>query len=151
LVGELHAVKQGVETGLGRDVLFRTAMFYLVVISGVYLTREAIHVVRRYLVENTCTRVDRDMMVRVVTHLLKVSLAEFTHEKVGSLHGRLSRSVNGFVRFLRLFFLDFFPAILTGLFALVATVSKEPTLGLVMVCVIPASVFLTAWQLVSQK
>ena len=48
----------------------------------------------------------------------------------GSLHGRPTRSVDGFVRFLRLFFLDFFPAILTGIFALAATVSKEPRLGL---------------------
>jgi ATP-binding cassette subfamily B protein len=52
---------------------------------------------------------------------------------------------------LRLFFLDFFPSILTGLFALAATISKEPLLGLVMAGVIPCSVVLTAWQLVSQK
>jgi ATP-binding cassette subfamily B protein len=151
LVAELQAIKQGVETGEGPEALFRTAMFYLGLIGGVYLAREAIHVVRRYLVENTCTRVDRDMTVRTVGHLLKIDLANFTHEKVGALHGRLSRSVDGFVRFLRLFFLDFFPAILTGVFALAATMSKEPRLGLVMLAVIPASVFLTVWQLVSQK
>jgi ATP-binding cassette subfamily B protein len=151
LVAELHAIKLSAQTGPGADALFRTALFYLGIISGVYLTREAIHVVRRYLVENTCTRVDRDMTVKVVAHLLKVDLADFTHEKVGALHGRISRSVDGFVRFLRLFFLDFFPSILTGVFALAATVSKEPLLGLVMAGVIPCSVILTAWQLVSQK
>jgi ATP-binding cassette, subfamily B, bacterial len=151
LVAKLHVIKQDVETGERPDALFRTAMFYLAVISGVYLTREVINVVRRYLVENSCTRVERDMTVRVVGHLLKVHLANLTHEKVGSLHGRLSRSVDGFIRFLRLFFLDFFPAILTGLFALVATLSKEPRLGMVMMGVIPCSVCLTAWQLVSQK
>jgi ATP-binding cassette subfamily B protein len=150
LVAELQAIQQNTR-GERPDDLFRTAMFYLVVISGVYLTREAIHVVRRYLVENSCTRVERDMTVRLVGHLLKVDLASLTHDKVGSLHGRLTRSVDGFVRFLRLFFLDFFPAILTGLFALAATVLKEPRLGVVMLGVIPCSVGLTAWQLVSQK
>jgi ATP-binding cassette subfamily B protein len=133
------------------NTLFRTALFFLTLIGAVYLLREAINVVRRYFVENTCTRIDRDMTVRVVGHLLKVDLGHLTHEKVGALHGRISRSVDGFVRFLRLFFLDFFPAILTGLFALIATVSKQPYLGLIMAGVIPASVSLTVWQLVSQK
>jgi ATP-binding cassette subfamily B protein len=151
LVAELHSIKVTIGSGPAPDALFRTALCYLGVISGVYLTRETIHVVRRYLVENTCTRVDRDMTVKVVGHLLKVDLAEFTREKVGALHGRLSRSVDGFVRFLRLFFLDFFPSILTGIFALAATISKEPLLGLVMAGVIPCSVVLTAWQLISQK
>jgi ATP-binding cassette subfamily B protein len=131
--------------------LFRTALTFLTLIGSVYLLREAINVVRRYFVENTCTRIDRDMTVRVVGHLLKVDLGHLTHEKVGALHGRISRSVEGFVRFLRLFFLDFFPAILTGVFALLATVSKQPYLGVVMAGVIPASVALTVWQLVSQK
>ena len=77
------------------DTLFRTALIYLVVIGCVYLLREAINVVRRYFVENTCTRIDRDMTVRVVGHLLKVDMRTFTHEKVGALHGRISRSVEG--------------------------------------------------------
>src|SRR5439155_18278679 len=55
------------------------------------------------------------------------------------------------VRFLRLSFLDFFPAVLTGGFALCATLSKQPWLGFVMVGVIPMSLLLTIWQLYSQK
>src|SRR5262245_43334670 len=91
------------------------------------------------------------MTVRVVGHLLKVNLGNLTHEKVGALHGRISRSVDGFVRFLRLGFLDFLPAILTGVFALATSVGKEPWLGVVMAGVIPASLALTVWQLISQK
>jgi Amt family ammonium transporter len=48
---------------------------------------------------------------------MKVELGTLTHEKVGALNGRISRSVTGFVRFLRLSFLDFFPALITGTFA----------------------------------
>jgi ATP-binding cassette subfamily B protein len=127
--GELHGT-------LPHQALYRTALFYLR---------------RRCLVENACTRIDRDMTVRVVSHLLKVDLSTFTRDKVGALNGRIARSVTGFVRFLRLGFLDFFPALLTGAFALCATLSKQPWLGLIMIGVIPASLLLTIWQLLSQK
>src|SRR5205085_11905924 len=59
--------------------------------------------------------------------------------------------VDGFVRFLRVGFLDFFPALLTGVFALLAAISKQPWLGLVMVGVVPMAVLLTIRQLISQK
>jgi ATP-binding cassette subfamily B protein len=131
--------------------LYRTAFFYLMLIGTAYLVREGLQVVRRYFVENTCTRIDRDMTVRLVAHLLKVDLGTLTHEKVGALHGRITRSIDGFVRFLRLGFLTLLPALSTGLFALGAAVSKQPWIGLAMVGVIPASVALTVWQLVSQR
>jgi ATP-binding cassette subfamily B protein len=151
LVDQLQRLQRDSAAGGPADSLFPIALRYLLLIGAVYFIREALNVVRRYFVENTCTRIDRDMSVRVVSHLLKVNLGHLTHEKVGALHGRISRSVEGFVRFLRLFFLDFFPAITTGIFALAAALTKEPWLGVVMVGVIPTSIFLTVWQLVSQK
>jgi ATP-binding cassette subfamily B protein len=151
LVGGLEQMKRRVDSGEAPDTTYQVALWYLSLLGGVYMGREALHVVRRYLVENTCTRIDRDMTVRVVGHLLKVHLGDLTHEKVGALHGRITRSVDGLVRFLRLSFLDFFPAILTGVFALAAALVKEPRMGLVMAGVIPTSIFLTVWQLVSQK
>ena len=62
-----------------------------------------------------------------------------------------SRSIDGLVRFLRLGFLVFLPALLTGAFALAMALFKQPYLGLVMIGVIPTSITLTIWQLVSQK
>jgi ATP-binding cassette subfamily B protein len=59
--------------------------------------------------------------------------------------------VEGVVRFLRGIFLDFMPAILTGLFALIAAITKQPMLGLVMIGVVPLAVFLTVRQLMTQK
>ncbi|HTU20017.1 MAG TPA: ABC transporter ATP-binding protein [Gemmataceae bacterium] len=120
-------------------------------ISIAYVLREVLNVARRYLVENSCTRLHRDMSVRVVNHLMKVDLATLSKEKVGALHGRIYRSVEGFVRFLRLSFLDFAPALLTGAFALIAAVWKQPLLGFIMVGVIPTAIFLTIRQLISQK
>ncbi|HTU93358.1 MAG TPA: ABC transporter ATP-binding protein [Gemmataceae bacterium] len=120
-------------------------------IAAAYLLREALNVVRRYQVENICTRLHRDMSVRLVNHLMKVNLATLSKEKIGTLNGRIYRSVEGFVRFLRMGFLDFVPALLTGLFALIVAVCKQPVLGLIMTGVIPLAVYLTIRQLIVQK
>jgi ATP-binding cassette subfamily B protein len=134
-----------------RDAIFWTAAWFLTLIAVLYLVREGLSVLRRYLVENTCTRINRDISVKLVAHLMKVDLATFTKEKIGALHGRIYRSVEGFVRFLRIGFLDFFPALMTGAFALIAAITKEPFLGLIMLGVVPVSLFLTVRQLISQK
>ncbi|MHB1424391.1 MAG: ABC transporter ATP-binding protein [Gemmataceae bacterium] len=120
-------------------------------IAGAYLLRETLNVARRCLVENICTRLHSGMSVRVVNHLMKISLTTLTKEKVGALHGRIYRSVEGFVRFLRVSFLDFVPAVLTGVIALIAALCKQPVLGIVMLGVIPAAVYLTIRQLVTQQ
>src|SRR5262249_53787970 len=113
--------------------------------------RESLNVLRRYLVESTCRRINRDMCIKLVSHLMKVNLATLSQEKLGALQGRIFRSVDGFVRFLRVSFLDFFPALFTGVFALIAAVTRQPLLGLIMIGVIPVAVFLTVRQLMSQK
>jgi ATP-binding cassette subfamily B protein len=152
LLGRLiDRVQHGLTDGLARNALYRLAVIELALLAGAYLIREALHVLRRFLVENTCLRLEQETTVRLVSHLMKVELATLTHQRVGALHGRIHRSVDGFVRFLRLTLLDFFPAILTGAFALAATTAKQPWLGLVMAGVIPVSLTLTVWQLLSQK
>jgi ATP-binding cassette subfamily B protein len=152
LLGKLlDEVKDGTAQGFTPGVLYRLAGWYLGLIGLAYLLREGLNVVRRYLVDNACTRINRDMSVRLMAHVMKMDLTTFSQTKVGALHGRIYRSIEGLVRFLRLLFLDFIPALLTGLFALTAAVSKLPLLGLIMVGVIPTAVFLTFRQLISQK
>jgi ATP-binding cassette subfamily B protein len=152
LMGRLvNVLQKGTAGRPDYEALYETTAWFLGFIAGAYLLREALNVLRRYLVENACTRINRDMSVRLVAHLLKVDLATLSQEKVGALHGRIFRSVDGYMRFLRIGFLDFLPALLTGGFALVAALTKQPLLGLVMVGVIPAAVFLTIRQLISQK
>jgi ATP-binding cassette subfamily B protein len=147
----VDGVKRGSEQGLPHATIYGIAAEFLGLIAASYLLREALNIGRRYLVENTCTRINRDMCIRLVAHVMRVNLASLSKEKVGALHGRIYRSTEGFVRFLRLGFLDFVPAILTGLFALIAAVVKQPVVGLIMIGVIPSAVFLTIRQLISQK
>jgi ATP-binding cassette subfamily B protein len=151
LLGHLVDVKKGSDETLERSSLLLVAGTILLGIAAVYTVRELLNVLRRYLVENACTRINRDMSVRLVSHLLRVRLDRLGQEKVGALHGRIFRSVDGFVRFVRLGFLDFFPPLLTGLLALLAALSKQPLIALPMIGVIPLAVFLTVWQLLSQK
>ena len=152
LLGRLvDGVKAGADQQLPADAVYRYAAYILLALVAVYLVREALNVLRRYLVENTCTRLNCNMSVQLVAHLMKGDLSVLNHERVGALHGRILRSVDGFVRFLRVGFLDFLPAILTGVFALMAAVGKQPLLGLIMLGVIPVAVLLTVRQLLSQK
>jgi ATP-binding cassette subfamily B protein len=131
--------------------LYRRAALFLGLIAAAYLLRELLNVVRRVLVEGSCTRINRDMSVRLLSHLLRTRMSVLAQDKLGALHGRIFRSVDGFIRFLRVGFLDFLPAILTGVFALIAALTKQPLLGIIMVGVIPMSVWLTVRLLMSQK
>ncbi len=148
LVDDMSA---GVQQSASREQLLATATLLLGIIAALVVLREGFNVLRRYLVENTCTRLDKLLTVKVVSHLLKAELGSLTHEKIGSLNGRIFRSVDGFMRFLRVGFLDFFPVTLTGLTALGVAFFKAPVIGLLMLGVIPASIALTARQLLSQK
>ncbi len=140
-----------VAPGLTRVSLTKVAAVYLAIIGTCYLVREFMNVLRRYLVEDTCTRVDKDVYVRVVSHLMKVELAMLARDQIGALYGRITRGVDGLVRFMRIGFLDSVPALLTGTFALGAALSKQPRIALAMAGVIPVSLGLTVWQLITQN
>ena len=144
-------IAAGVKHNLRPDALYQIAAWILLVVAGVYVVREVLNVLRRYLVENSCTRINRDMSVRLVSHLMKGDLDALHQDRIGALHGRMLRSVDGYVRFLRVGFLDLVPAFLTGIFALIAAVFKQPLLGLIMIGVVPTTIFLTIRQLMSQK
>jgi ATP-binding cassette subfamily B protein len=144
-------VQVGVTGGEPTGPMMQTVGTLLLAVAILVLLRELLQVLRRYMVENTSTRIERHLSVKVVGHLMQADLSRLTHEKVGALHGRLFRSVDGFMRLLRMSFLDFFPAVLIGVMAILTAVGKQPWLGLAMMGVIPATMSLTVWQLISQK
>jgi ATP-binding cassette, subfamily B, bacterial len=123
----------------------------LAILAGAYVLKESLNLFRRWIITRTTTRIERNMTVRLVSHLLKIDLGALARERIGSLHGRISRSVEGFVKFLRVSFGDFVPAILTAGFALGAAIQQEWHVGLVMIAVVPISVLITLWQVNSQK
>jgi ATP-binding cassette subfamily B protein len=120
-------------------------------LTAIYLGKESLQLVRRWLVSRTATRIEANMMVRLVGHLLKIDLGALARERVGSLHGRISRSVEGFVKFLKVSFTDFLPAVLTAGVAIYYGLSTNWKIGLIMVGVVPISLLITIWQVSSQK
>jgi len=133
------------------EEIVRTAARFLTLIGLGYLVRETMNVLRRFLVERTCTRIDKDMIVRLVGHLMRVDLGSLAQDQVGALYGRVTRSADGFVRFLRISFLDFIPALFTGGFAVSYVLMEQPWVALAMVGVVPISLGLTVAQIVTQK
>ncbi len=152
LVGRLFtSVASGVEKHLPKEDMLRSSLFFLGAIGLAYLVREMANVLRRYLVELAATRIDKDLCVRLVAHLMEVDLSTLSFEQVGAIHGRIHRSVEGFVRFMRISFHDFLPAIFMGSFALTFAFGKEPRIALVMALVAPISLGITIWQLATQN
>ena len=147
----VDSVKRAIDQQADRGAIWQTALVYLGFIGGAFLVREVMNVLRRYLIESVCAQVDKDLCVRIVGHLMMVDLGRMSREQVGSLHGRIHRSVEGFVRLLRVTFQDFIPAIMLGGFALALAILKEPRMALAMLGVAPISIGLTVWQLMSQK
>lgn len=147
----IDRIQSGVESGQTANQLYAAAAEILGTLCLIYLARELLHVYRRYLVENSCTSINRDLQTSLVEHLLKAPLNTLSKEKIGTLHGKIFRSVDGLVHFIRLLGLECVPAFLTGLIALIAAVTKQPLLGVVMIGVIPLSLLLTLRQLASQQ
>jgi len=123
----------------------------LALLGGFYFLKESLQLLRRWLVTRTTAKIESEMTVRLVGHLLRIDLGALAAERIGSLHGRISRSVEGYVKFLKVGFADFIPAVATASFALYAGLKTDWRVGLVMLCVVPISILITVWQVNSQK
>ena len=123
----------------------------LAILAALYLGKESLQLVRRWLVTRTNTNVESKTTVKLVGHLLRIDLGALSRERVGSLHGRITRSVEGFVKFLRVVLTDFLPALLTAGVAIYYGLQTNWKIGLVMVAVVPVSLLITIWQVSSQK
>lgn len=131
--------------------LMPVTVSFLSLLAGIYIAKESLQLLRRWFVHRTTARIEGNMTVRLVSHLLKVDLSTFAADRVGSLHGRITRSVEGFVKFLKIAFTDFVPALLVAGFSLGAGILTEWRTGLVMFGVVPVAILLTVWQVRSQK
>src|ERR1043166_4837350 len=127
------------------------ALPFLTSLAIYFLLREALQVACKYLVHDACTRVEKEVNVGLVSHLLRIDILTLAHERIGSLHGRIRRSVEGLVRLLKLSFMDFWPSVLTAGFALGMAIHRQPFIGLMMAGVVPIATFIVFRQISSQK
>lgn len=131
---------------------FNLVVPFVVLIIVVILVREALNVVRKLLIENIATQTDKEQTVHVIERLLKADIGGFLYQQqIGSLHGRIFRSMQGLIRILKLSFLDFMPIFFTALAAIIIALLQKPLLASVMILVIPTGLLLIIKQVSSQK
>jgi ATP-binding cassette subfamily B protein len=130
---------------------FARAVPFLFVIVAAILAREALTVFRKFLVENTGTRLEKDSLVRLVDHMLRLEMDYYSSVQVGALNGKIHRSIDGLVRIVKLLFLDFFPTVIAAVIAVGIAIAKLPLLGGIMALAIPVGFLIILWQINSQE
>ncbi|HVF71599.1 MAG TPA: ABC transporter ATP-binding protein [Chthoniobacterales bacterium] len=123
----------------------------LALLLGYYVVKESLQLFRRWLITRSTSRIESDMTARLVGHLLRIDLGALAADRIGALHGRITRSVEGFVKFLKVVFADFIPALTLAGAALYTALARDWHVGLVMLGMVPAAVLITIWQVSSQK
>jgi ATP-binding cassette subfamily B protein len=146
----VNRVAHALGEGPGPEGAFGAALPLLLLIGVCYLVGQLLLVAQRCLVDAACTRIERDMLVVSVSHLLKMGLGTLAGERVGSLQGRIYRNVDGLVLFLTIVFRDLVPGLIAIACALVYVFAVDYRIGLVMLASLPVAVGLTLRQTASQ-
>ena len=135
-----------------QDIAFPSVLPVLLVILLVNIVNEIIKVVRRLIVEDTATQAEKIARQRAAASLLTAPLSYFRGNMTGNIHGRLNRSLEGTVKLVKLLFMDFAPAVTTGLAAVVTIFWRLPVpVACLVILVIPVGTFLVFRQISTQK
>lgn len=127
------------------------ALKYVALVALATLASEALLVVRKFFVSRVCTRIERNLSIGVMQQLFKENLQSLSREQIGVLHSRAVRGVEGFIKFLKLAFKEFFPLVFSVVTALTYAFYREPRIGMLMVVGLILTVLVAARQLTAQK
>lgn len=131
---------------------FLSVVPILLVILVVNVAGEVIKVVRRLMVEDTATQAEKSARGRATDSLLHAPLSYFRSHMTGNIHGRLNRSLEGTVKLIKLLFMDFAPAVTTGIAAIVTIFVQLPApVAALVILVIPVGTFIVLRQISTQK
>lgn len=135
-----------------QDITFSAVVPILLMILLVNVVNEVIKVLRRLIVEDTATQAEKNARQKATTSLLLAPLSYFRSHMTGNIHGRLNRSLEGTVKLMKLVFMDFAPAVTTGLAAIVTIFLQLPFLvACLVILVIPIGTILVFRQISTQK
>lgn len=136
----------------GQNASFASVSPILAAILAVNIVNELIKVARRLIVEDTAAQAEKTARQRAALSLLMTPLSYFRAHMTGNIHGRLNRSLEGTVKLIKLMFMDFAPAVTTGL-AAVVTIFTQPPVSVAWraVLVIPVGTFIVLRQIGTQK
>lgn len=135
----------------GSSASFRVCLNFVLVLASVIAVKEGLQVVRKYLVENTCTRIEKQSSLALIGHILKLDMEGiYSDVKSGALSGRIHRSIEGILKLLKSSFLDFIPTALTVLCSFVIILFKNPWLSVLICLVVPFGFLVVLRQLYTQ-
>ena len=135
-----------------RDATFQKVIPILLVILLVNVVNEVIKVIRRLIVEDTATQAEKSARQKATSSLLLAPMSYFRSHLTGNIHGRLNRSLEGTVKLIKLMFMDFAPAVTTGLAAIVTIFTQLPPLvACLVILVIPVGTGIVFRQISTQK
>jgi ABC-type multidrug transport system fused ATPase/permease subunit len=136
----------------GYGIQFNVVVPFIILLGVVILVREGLTVVLKYIIQNIATQTGKDQTVQVIERLLKVDIGGYLYQQqIGSLYGRIFRSIEGHINILKLTFLDFMPVFFAALAAIGIAFLQKPLMASVMILVIPTGLYLIVKQVSSQK
>lgn len=134
------------------NVTFLSVVPVLLVILLVNVVNEVIKVARRLIVEDTATQAEKNARQKAASSLLMAPLSYFRSHMTGNIHGRLNRSLDGTIKLIKLMFMDFAPAVTTGIAAIVTIFIQLPVpVACLVILVIPVGTFIVLRQIGTQK
>lgn len=124
---------------------------YLLVIAGLLLGSQVLIVVRKYIVEDIATRVEKEEFVKMISHILSVDLHTLHKERIGGMNVKMDRSISGVSKLIKLFFVEIMPTIMVTLVAIYIIGTTNMYIALIAIVVLVISVIITWRQILSQK
>lgn len=133
-------------------ISFWSIVPYLLFILTASIVNEIIKIARRLIVEDTCTKTEKNARVQAVQALLKAPLSYFRLNMRGNIHGMLNRSLEGTTKVLKLMFMDFCPSIFSSIAAIIVVFFKLPLLlAFIMILVVPIGTLIVIRQITTQQ
>ncbi len=134
------------------NISFQTTVPVLLVILITSVVNEVIKVIRRLLVEDASTQAEKEARNRAAASLMLAPMRYFRQNMTGNIHGRLNRSIEGTTKLVKLIFMDFAPAVATGIAAVFVIFFQLPwQVALLMVLVVPVGTLIVMRQISTQK
>ncbi|WP_243413725.1 ABC transporter transmembrane domain-containing protein [Pseudoflavonifractor phocaeensis] len=135
-----------------QSIRFQSVAPILLFILCANVVNEVIKVIRRLMVEDTATYIEKSARQRATEALLKAPLSYFRAHMTGNIHGRLNHNLEGTSKLIKLLFMDFAPAVASGMAAVAVIFAKLPLLvALSVVMVIPVGTLIVLRQISTQK
>ena len=132
-------------------VTLAAALPYLGLVAGALLARQGLDVGRRYLTENIATSVERTLRHATLEHLTRLPLDYYNRRRTGEITTQVNRGVDGYIRLLKLGFLDFLPAVALAATGLALALTRNVVLGALMTIIAPVGFALVLLQMQKEK